>query len=153
MTWKQHGGQETIESLTEEPSDTLIDFLDSSCIYHEEEDIVFAHACVPEDKGNLGKGVSYAYYWDRSLVKSMCENPRVLDTYKKIFVGHTPTTYLEDTDKSIKKGNLIMLDTGAGTTGRVTLMDIESEEYVQSELCMKLYPKEKGRNRHPYKII
>ena len=38
------------------------------------------------------------------------------------------------------------MDTGAAYSGRVTIMDINTKEFIQSDLVYELYPDEMGRN-------
>lgn len=60
------------------------------------------------------------------------ENSKTID---KIFIGHTPTpNHLPHFC-----GNLINLDTGSGNGGKLTLMDIYTKQYTQSEFSKKLY--------------
>jgi len=67
--------------------------------------------------------------------------------FTKIFVGHTTTQWASD--KRYKESlypaflsNLINLDTGAGWNGKLTIMDIDSLQYWQSDLVTELYPDE-----------
>ena len=41
--------------------------------------------------------------------------------------------------------NVWNLDTGAGYRGRLTIMDIDSKKYWQSDNAILLYPNERGR--------
>ena len=41
--------------------------------------------------------------------------------------------------------NVWNLDTGAGYRGKLTIMDIDSKEYWQSDMAILLYPNESGR--------
>ena len=66
--------------------------------------------------------------------------------YNEIYIGHTPTTRL-GTDKPLIFNGVANVDTGAGFKGRLTVMDIETKEYWQSEPVYKLYPEEQGRNQ------
>ncbi|WP_118975794.1 metallophosphoesterase [Taibaiella koreensis] len=88
------------------------------------------------------------FYWDRTLwtdalkskengVKS--EAFEIATKFKEIYVGHTPTTKLGK-DKPLKKYNIINMDTGAGHQGRLTIMDINSKEFWQSDPVSTLYP-------------
>lgn len=66
------------------------------------------------------------------------------NNFKEIFIGHT-TTVNWKTDKPMNKANIWNLDTGGGFSGKVTIMDIDTKEYWQSDLVKELYPNEKGR--------
>lgn len=78
------------------------------------------------------------YYWDRTLwTEALSYLNSDHGSYKKtpfleIFIGHTPTTNW-DTDKPMKAFNIINLDTGAGGTGKLTIMDVDTKEYWQSD--------------------
>jgi serine/threonine protein phosphatase 1 len=46
----------------------------------------------------------------------------------------------------MKAANIWNLDTGAGYNGKLTIMDIKTKEYWQSDLVTELYKDKKGRN-------
>ena len=96
------------------------------------------------------------YYFDRTLWemaltmdKRIEKNselyPNRLKHYHEIYIGHTPTTRY-NSKQPINAINIWNLDTGAAFTGALTIMDIDTKEYWQSEPLKDLYPKEKGRN-------
>lgn len=76
--------------------------------------------------------------WDRSLIEKFRNGRKT--RYDKIFVGHTTTqTYgndlmIKDCLAPIKFGKLIMMDTGAGWSGKLTIMNIKTEKYWQSKI-------------------
>lgn len=45
----------------------------------------------------------------------------------------------------VKALNVYNLDTGGGWEGKVTIMDVDTKGYWQSDLVKELYPNEKGR--------
>jgi serine/threonine protein phosphatase 1 len=106
-------------------------------------------------------GVGYEYfpklfYWDRTLWETalaLNENldknslyyPKRLTLYNEIYIGHTPVTRIEKTIP-IKKACIWNVDTGAAFKGSLTIMDVDSKEFWQSEPLNHLYPNEKGRN-------
>jgi serine/threonine protein phosphatase 1 len=63
---------------------------------------------------------------------------------KEIFIGHTSTLLWKKTEP-IHAANIWNLDTGAGSHGKLTIMDVETKQYYQSDLASLLYPNEKGR--------
>lgn len=67
------------------------------------------------------------------------ENFYFFDAFKEIYIGHTPTTNF-GSDKPLHALNIINVDTGAGHSGRLTIMDIDSKEFWQSDRISKLYP-------------
>ena len=72
--------------------------------------------------------------------------PKRLSLYDEIFIGHTPTTNY-DTDAPMHKCNVWNVDTGAAFQGKVSMMDIDTKEFWQSDVVQGLYPGEKGRNK------
>ena len=58
--------------------------------------------------------------------------------YKDIFVGHT-TTELYRTLEPIHACNVWDVDTGAGWSGKLAIMDVETKKYWQSDLSKDLY--------------
>jgi len=108
-----------------------------------------------------------AFYWDRDLWDQAlsCKGEQKLQTvddFDKIYIGHTATTHWTEKEVItiggiiIPRGGKIMrpmfsggvwnLDTGAGWTGKLTIMDVDTNEYWQSDLVTDLYPEE-YRNR------
>lgn len=90
------------------------------------------------------------YYWDRNLWQQAMaieaynrDNPRpagfaMKTTFRNIYIGHTPTTR-QGTDQPVKAMNIYNLDTGAGHTGRLTIMDIATGQCWQSDKVSTLY--------------
>ena len=69
-----------------------------------------------------------------------CSKGQKLNTlynFKKIFIGHTPTLYF-NSFHPINKGGVMNVDTGSGKGGVLTIMNIDTEEYWQSEFPEKL---------------
>lgn len=82
--------------------------------------------------------------------------------HKEIYIGHTATTMYKNKphlpewsdSNQPKSGNIIIpmnrcniwnLDTGAGFSGKLSVMDIDTKEYWQSDFVSDLYPNSKGR--------
>ena len=87
--------------------------------------------------------------WDRDLFYKMWErhyhgkSKRKFSKYDEIFIGHTITECRKTTDP-IHVCNLWNLDTGCGWGGKLTLLNVDTKEYWQSDLSQSLYPN-KGR--------
>jgi serine/threonine protein phosphatase 1 len=60
------------------------------------------------------------------------------EPFDLVFIGHTSTTH-EKTDQPMHKANVWNLDTGAGGGGRLTIMDVETKEFWQSDPVGELY--------------
>jgi serine/threonine protein phosphatase 1 len=65
--------------------------------------------------------------------------------YDEIYIGHTPVTRIGETTP-VQKANVWNVDTGAAFKGPLTIMDIDTKEFWQSEPLDQLYFDERGRN-------
>lgn len=68
-----------------------------------------------------------------------------LGLYNEIYIGHTPTTNYGEIEP-MNSLSLWNIDTGSAFTGKLTIMDIDTKQYWQSDSLTELYPNEKGRN-------
>ena len=71
--------------------------------------------------------------------------PKRLLIYNEIFIGHTPTTRMGITIP-MNAANVWNIDTGAAYKGPVTVMNVETKEFWQSDDAYTFYPNENGRN-------
>lgn len=82
------------------------------------------------------------FYWDRELWRAalVCDRSRLptKERVESVFIGHTSTTNWK-TDQPMRAANVWNLDTGAGNVGRLTIMDVETKEYWQSDRMGELY--------------
>jgi len=158
--WYHHGGEATVlayESVSDDKKREHINFLKSlDNYYHDSKNRLFIHAGFT----NLN-GINYEYfpklfYWDRtlwemalalddSIPKTSGLYPRRLNLYDEIYIGHTPVTRIGKTIP-VKKACIWNVDTGAAFKGPLTIMDVDSKEFWQSEPLNVLYFNEKGRN-------
>ncbi len=92
------------------------------------------------------------YYWDRDLWSDAIvhENEggtmkdfKMVTTFEEIFIGHTSTTNW-GSDRPITALNITNLDTGAGHTGKLTIMDVDTKEIWQSDRVESLYKHDIG---------
>jgi len=94
--------------------------------------------------------------WDRHLyvtasmhhkfnVTHPDEAKDTVQTYKEVFIGHTTTSYADKSLKPVHVSNVWNLDQGGGWEGKLTLMNVKTKEYWQSDIVLTLYPEEKGR--------
>lgn len=158
--WFLHGGKSTIEAYTKVNDQTKqkhICFLEQLINYHlDTENRLFIHAGFTNLKGVDFEFFKPSFYWDRTLWElalALDKNipiesefyPSRLRLYKEIYIGHTPTTKISQTIP-INKSCIWNVDTGAAFTGSLTILDVDSKEYWQSEPLPKLYPNENGRN-------
>lgn len=170
--WATQGGRATLNSYGYDQSNvpvTHINLIENAHWYHTiggEDSIpsgmnpmrLFVHGGIDPNKP-LEKQSHNLLIWDRDLVKMALTNnsrqstkPRK-QSYKfggfdEIFVGHTSTTYTVNKDVPTKLCNVWMLDTGAGYyDGKLSIMDIDTHEYWQSDKSKNLYPGLQGDRR------
>ncbi len=159
--WLAHGGKETINSyiqsgfLTKETHKEFFNTLKD--YYLDTERRLFVHAGFTSMHGVGKEEYDSNYYWDRTLWEAALladkvgemalkdDPPKRFSHYSEIYIGHTPTIeYGKDTP--IKAYTLWNMDTGAGFKGKLTILDIDTKEFWQSDPLPSLYPDEKGRN-------
>jgi len=93
-------------------------------------------------------------HWNRELWEDACygqaqykhdkELPKMLRQYKEIYIGHTSLFLM----KPVNACNVWNLDTGAGWDGKLTIMDVDTKEYWQSDYVKMLYPMDKKEKRN-----
>ena len=128
--------------------------------YKDDDNNIFVHGGFNRHL-LLREQMPYVFYWDRDLflsalsfkamdrgelMKGVKEAEfKIKEPCKEVFIGHTATINWK-TDKPLHAANVWNLDTGSGgSTGRLTIMDVETKEYWQSDLSGELYKNEKGR--------
>lgn len=83
---------------------------------------------------------------DKTLDKDSVFFPKRLKLFEEMYIGHTPTTnYNIDTPMHVH--GLWNIDTGAAFGGSLTIMDIDTKQFWQSDKLRELYPNEPGRKR------
>jgi serine/threonine protein phosphatase 1 len=81
--------------------------------------------------------------WDRDLINGAIWNSLEIKEYKEVFLGHT--SIWRFSKFPMHRQNIWMLDTGGGYEGRLTIMDVDTKEFFQSEKVSTLYPNYLGR--------
>jgi len=158
--WLLNGGVATMESyadFSDEEIDKHLEFFSQMHNYYtDEQNRLFIHAGYSSMHGPEKEMHSSNYRWDRTLwetavaldtriEKSSVQYPKRLLLFSEIFIGHTPTLHL-GVSHPLNKANIWNVDTGAAFTGAVSIMDINTKDFWQSEQLPNLYPDEKGRN-------
>jgi serine/threonine protein phosphatase 1 len=82
---------------------------------------------------------------DKRIKKDSVLFPKRLKLYKEIYIGHTPTTNY-NVIVPMQGCNVWNIDTGAAFKGAISVMDVDTKQFWQSEPVIKLYPNEMGRN-------
>jgi serine/threonine protein phosphatase 1 len=162
--WIKHGGQSSKDGyalLSTQEKEKHILFYKNLLDYHiDDANRMYCHAGFQNQNGPEAEWYSTAFYWDRTLWEMVCamdktlnpgdlHYPKRLALYSEIYIGHTPVTRLGETTP-VQRANVWNIDTGAAFMGPVTLMDVETKEFWQSDPVWQLYPDETGRNPISY---
>ena len=151
------GGKHYIETIkTNDIPDRHIEFFDKQLPYYiDKNNNLFVHGGFNrhyplEEQGDI-------LWWDRDLwsqalsyrqISSVegIQNPKfkMIGDYNEVFIGHTSTQFWKE-DEPMHAANIWNLDTGGGWFGYVTIMDVDTKEFWQSDDAKSLYPEFKGR--------
>ena len=93
--------------------------------------MLFVHGGFRPEVG-VRKETKFNLVWDRDLIKYAMEG-NFINPYDWVFVGHT-TTQTYGLTQPIRYRNLYMIDTGAGWSGKLCIMDIDTKKYWLSKL-------------------
>lgn len=150
------------------PDDHLKFFKYQHLYYLDDQGNLFIHGGFNRHKLLKDEKDKFMFYWDRDLwhmalsYKAMMNGLvsefgegefmdgnkltfKIKDpAIKQVFIGHT-TTMMWKTDQPMNAACVWNLDTGAGFVGKLTIMDVDTKEYWQSDPVQNLYPDEKGR--------
>ena len=145
--WYNQGGKATVNSYKDGIPATHIKFLQDAVIYHVYKNKLFVHAGI--DPGAPLEGQDQdTCLWDRSLASfalTQYGNPdsRKVTSFDEIYIGHTPIPY----SKPIMSLGIWLMDTGAGWSGVLSMMDVDTKETFTSDPVPSLYPGTAGRKR------
>lgn len=124
-------------------------FRQQALCHIDEDNNLFVHAGFNRHQAFKGQ-MPEVYFWDRYLwlqalsFEATARNPgntgvfQMTTSFNEIFIGHTSTTNWK-TDQPMHAANIWNLDTGAGHDGKLTIMDIRSKQYWQSDAVSELY--------------
>ncbi|GGD81151.1 metallophosphoesterase [Planktosalinus lacus] len=159
--WVQQGGQSSIDSYSNVDKNEIeshISFFENlQDFYIDSKNNLFIHAGFQNLRGPTFEHYATAAYWDRTLWELALAldkklkpdhpfYPTRLKLFEQIYIGHTPVTRIGKTTP-YQAANVWNIDTGAAFKGPVTIMDINTQDYWQSDPVWTLYPSEKGRNQ------
>ena len=150
--WLLHGAKQTLHTLDIQyvvfdellylrsyPPKIVVDFLDELSLYYiDDDDNVFLHGGWKnpeqrlEDSDTIRNNNLKELYWDRDLWNYALN--RNTFPHNKVFIGHTSARSNPE-----KRGNIWNLDSAATHGGPITIMDVETEEYWQSDPVSELY--------------
>ncbi len=149
--WTSQGGEATLASYQNDGGNVPqahINLLQNATLYYELDSKLFVHGGIDPDI-DIVKQDPQLLMWDRDLfhtakVRSDVAPEHKFGKWNDIFIGHT-TTEVYKTFKPMHFCNVWALDTGGGWSGKLTIMDIDSHAYWQSDFVASLYPHIPGR--------
>jgi len=145
--WYQQGGKATIDSYGEDIPIDHVHFLTRGRMYYVFHNKLFVHAgfdpARPVEQQNL-----HTFLWDRSLARIALDlaghsKTEKLSSFDEVYIGHTPIT----NHTPLKAFEIWLMDTGAGWSGVLSMMNIDTKEVFTSDPVPTLYPGVEGRQR------
>jgi len=161
--WVSQGGWNTLLSYDFKMPKKHIKFFEDANLWMEDEETgqLFVHGGIDPHR-SVEKHKMEELLWNRDLITyakkiHTREKLRAHDTnkrfirpkitqYDEVFIGHTSTSFYGVT-KPIHYCNVWLLDTGGGWEGKLTIMDLDTKKYWQSDPVEDLYKDNDGR-RH-----
>ncbi len=157
--WLTQGGKATRDAYIEQGKvgdQRHIDFFNNQLDYYiDEENRLFVHAGFDLTYGfewsktaQVGLPNALEIHWTRDCAefntKSWGKKAQAwLAEFKEIFIGHTAhNSVIFNTPEKL---NIYNYDTGAGYMGKLTIANVETKEFYQSDRASLLYPGMRGR--------
>jgi serine/threonine protein phosphatase 1 len=144
--WYVQGGEESILSYAGKPvPEEHLKFLKQGMPYFLSDGRLFVHAGIDSER-ELDEQTIDTFCWDRTLAKQAIkyanqESKRRLTNFNEVYIGHTPTSF----GQPVQGCEVWLMDTGAGWSGVLSMMDIDSKEVYVSDPVPQLYPGVQGR--------
>jgi serine/threonine protein phosphatase 1 len=159
--WIVQGGWNTVLSYNFKMPEEHVRFFADANLWMEDEETntLFVHGGINK-ACSMEKQKFHTLLWDRDLLAyakkiHTKESLRAHDTgkeyirpqitdYNEIFIGHTSSSFYGKTEP-LHYCNVWLLDTGGGWEGKLTIMDLDTREYWQSDYVEDLYKGNDGR--------
>lgn len=145
--WLSQGGKATVDSYAEGVPPDHMKLLSDAVPYYISDNRLFVHAGI-DPKLPLEEQDAQIFLWDRTLVRTaLYLHSRDINAhitkFDEVYVGHTPVAG----GKPIHACELWLMDTGAGWSGVLSMMNIGTKEVFFSDPVPELYPGVAGRRR------
>ena len=129
--------------------------------YIDDKNRLFIHGGF-DRKFKLEEQDEFDFWWDRELWKQalsfqsmvdgmsaediLREKPKfnMVESFEHIYIGHTSTQF-QGVNIPMTCANITNMDTGGGWHGFVSIQDVDTGEFWQSDSGKELYPDFKGR--------
>jgi len=155
--WTSQGGDATLESYKQgiPESHRKLFFTSPFKYFDDVRNQFYTHGGFCQNL-KLSANTPDILMWDRTLyenasfyVKRHPNKELKILNFNDIFIGHTQT----GTQEPVHVGNVWNLDQGAGWNGWLTIMDVDTKEYWQSDNVIDLYGEYKGRYKKQIELL
>lgn len=139
--WTSQGGQATIDAYLKDIE--LLEkhheyFVGKPYAYIDEDNRLFVHGGI-DPEVSLEENTAETLMWSRDLAI----HPRQIGEYREVYIGHTSVHSISSVP--IMAYNIIMMDTGGGYEGKLSVMNVKTKKIWQSDKVSTLYPGFHGR--------
>ena len=146
--WLKQGGDNTVKAYPQGMPLSHLNLLKNSKLYHIDQNRLYVHAGILTTKP-LKEQTEEIFLWDRTLARMTLENLQngldvKLTDFDEVYIGHTPVHQYQFF-QPIQSGGVWMMDTGAGWTGVLSMIDVETKEVFASDPPVEMYPEGSGR--------
>lgn len=145
--WMEQGGLATVRSYGAEIPHSHRELLENALPYYVQDNRLFVHAGI-EPKEDLRLQGLDTFLWTRTLarmayefyLKKISVN---ITGFGEVYLGHTPIPY----NQPLLACEIWLMDTGAGWSGVLSMMNIDTKEVFTSDPVPGLYPETEGRKK------
>lgn len=143
--WVTQGGAATIASYADGIPLSHIEFLENALPYFVIDNKLFVHAGI-DPRRPLEQQDIHTFSWDRTLIQKAWEHfvqgtTTKLTSFDEVYIGHTPIPFTQP----IQSCEIWMMDTGAGWSGVLSIMNVITKKVFISDQVPLLYPEFEGR--------
>ncbi|SMB89876.1 metallophosphoesterase [Hymenobacter roseosalivarius DSM 11622] len=143
MLWYQQGGKATYDAYERGPKEQIgrhfrTFFAEQRPYFEDEAGNLYVHGGY-HPRRPIAEQEPYDLVWNRML----WNNGMQAHAYTECFIGHTPTWPASAVP--CQRANVWNIDQGAAYGGLLSLLNVRTKEFVQSDTVQSLYPGVKGR--------
>jgi serine/threonine protein phosphatase 1 len=144
--WLQQGGDATVHSYGKDIPIEHIEFFERAELYFVLNKKLFVHAGV-NTRLSVEQQSTQTLLWDRNFARTALDLHAKsiegsLTEYDEVYIGHTPVS-----PPPVHACEVWLMDTGAGWSGVLSMMNIDTKEVFQSDPVPQLYPGVEGRRK------
>lgn len=138
--WREQWGDATIKSYIAHwgrNNDKHLKFLNWGLKYCQHKKRLFVHGGVDLSR-DIDDQKRYELQWDRDLYYNRDKKFNI-KPFKEIYIGHTTTW--KESEIPFEKNKVWFMDQWGGDNGKLTIMNVDTKEYWQSDKVSNLYKK------------